>query len=217
MKTPITIKRVRQHLAYSSWKYLLLVCAVIFGWNLVYTVTAYRPPQEKIVDIYIYSFGEQLDELNAYMTDVRQNEMSDMEQMTASYIMPDETYGTMLLSTRMAACEGDIYILPRDTFQSCASEGWFVELETISGVQETCEALGADLERCWRRNTETRERHLYGLPISAFPRLKEMALLGDDYYLTVVVNNGNDENVLNFLRILLRDMTESPALPDAAS
>lgn len=216
MKTPITMKRVRQHLAYSSWKYLLLICVAIFGWNLIYTVTAYRPPQEKIVDVYIYSFGDSADALNAYMDGVRQTEMSDMEQMTATYIMPDETYGVMLLSTRMAACEGDIYILPRDSFQSCAGEGWFVELENVPGIQEECEARGIDLERCWRRNNETRDRHLYGLPVTAFPRLKEMIQLGDEYYVTVVVNNSNDENVLKFLHILLRDMAETPALPDAA-
>ena len=53
MKTPLTKERLKHHLAYNSWKYLLLVVLCVLGWNLIYTTTAYRPPAEKIVDVYL--------------------------------------------------------------------------------------------------------------------------------------------------------------------
>ena len=60
MKTPLTKERLKHHLAYNSWKYLLLVVLCVLGWNLIYTTTAYRPPVEKIVDVYLCSgYGDQ--------------------------------------------------------------------------------------------------------------------------------------------------------------
>ena len=49
--TPINKERLRNHLTYSGWKYLLLVIASIFVWNLVYAQTAYRSPQDKRIDV----------------------------------------------------------------------------------------------------------------------------------------------------------------------
>ena len=39
MKTPITIKAIRQHFTYAWWKYALLALLAIFGWNLLSAIT----------------------------------------------------------------------------------------------------------------------------------------------------------------------------------
>ena len=74
MKTPLTKERVKHHLTYHSWKYLMLVALSIMGWNLIYTTTAYRPPAEKIVDVYLCaSYGDQ-EALDAYLENIRLTE-----------------------------------------------------------------------------------------------------------------------------------------------
>ncbi len=53
MKTPLTKARWKHHLAYNGWKYILVLILSIIGWNLIYTMTAYRPPEDKKVDVYL--------------------------------------------------------------------------------------------------------------------------------------------------------------------
>ena len=74
MKTPVNIKTIRKHMLYNSWKYILLVICTIFFWNLAFTMTAYRPPQEKIVDLYIYGSME-YEGLEAYWKQVNAEEL----------------------------------------------------------------------------------------------------------------------------------------------
>ncbi|MGN0747715.1 MAG: hypothetical protein ACI4ML_13625 [Aristaeellaceae bacterium] len=209
MKTPVTKDSLRNHLNYSWWKYLLLICLAAFGWNLIYTMTAYRPPEEKKVNIIVACMGEQ-EQLNAYMEDIRVNEMSDMEEMTSLFMYLDEMYGEMQLSTYIAAGEGDLYILAKDQFQSYAANGAFLPLEEMEGFTELCEAYGIDTDKGWRINTDVRERHLYGIPLSSLPGLKAYLYTNEEYYLSFVCNGGNDENTYKFLQILLRDMHTAP-------
>ena len=74
MRTPLTRKRFSNHLTYSGWKYLVLLCCSILCWNLIYTMTEPRPPEEKVVSLYAMGMGNQAG-LDAYMENVRINEM----------------------------------------------------------------------------------------------------------------------------------------------
>ena len=69
MKTPLTKERLQNHITYSSWKYILLAVVAIFGWNLVYSVTAYQPPEEKKIILGLYTYADETD-LNLYMENI---------------------------------------------------------------------------------------------------------------------------------------------------
>ena len=209
MKTPITKETLKHHWNYSWWKYLMLVLCAIFGWNLIYTTTAYRPPEEKKVVLLATDLGEQ-DALNAYMENVRLTEMPDMEQMDTMMMFMDETYGAMQLSTYIAAGEGDVYVLSKDDFQSYAASGAFVELDLLDEVMDFCDEHELDVTKGWRTNTELHEKHLYGIPLKCLPGLQQYLYATDDYYVSIVVNNGNQDNVVKFFNILLRDMVDMP-------
>ena len=75
MKTPVTHKRLQNHLTYSWWKYVLMMVLVIFFWSILFTTTRYRPPEEKKVIVGVYGAGNQT-ALDAYMEDVRQLRLS---------------------------------------------------------------------------------------------------------------------------------------------
>ena len=204
MKTPINSRTLKQHLAYSWWKYLL-VAVLAFGLvDLLYSVTAYRSPADKRVEFYVYGQMDQ-EKLTAYMENVRKTEMEDMEVMTPLQLLDDGYYGSMQLMTYMAVGEGDVYLLPRDEFVTGASGGSFLPLEEDKELMALFDEAGISLQNGWRKNTETGENHLCGIPQNKLPGLSQYATATDGY-LCVIVNGGNDANALKFLRILCRDM-----------
>ena len=206
MKTPVNGKTLRQHLTYAWWKYALVIIVGTLGVNLLYTVTAYRSPAEKKVDLYVYGVADQT-LLSAYMDEVRLTKMPDMEEMSALLMTTDASYGPMQISTYVAAGEGDIYILPRDEFVSLASGGAWVPLENNSGITSIFTERDISLQSGWRREAETGESHLYGIPLSKLPGLSRY-LYVENGFVSVLLTNGNDDNVLKFLSILCEDMVD---------
>ena len=47
----LTKKWLKNHMTYSWWKYAVLAAVCILGVNLVFTMTAYRVPEEKKVEV----------------------------------------------------------------------------------------------------------------------------------------------------------------------
>lgn len=209
MKTPLSMTKIRNYVTYSWWKYALLLLLAIFGWNLVFTMTRYRPPEEKKVIINMYVDGSQ-EAMNAYMAGVNETLLPEMEEMLAQYTIPDATYGDMVFSTHIAAGEGDIFLVSMDYFQRYASGGVFKVLEDDAELMAIVEESGIDMTKGWRTETETAQKHIYGIPASQLPGLKQYVLLPDDCMVTVAINNGNDENVMIFLRQFVKDMLQEP-------
>lgn len=212
MKTPITREKIKNHLTYSLWKYALLIVIAIFGWNLVYSVTQYQPPEEKKVILGVYAYADETG-MNEYMEQVRQTAMPDMEEMIASIIMPDEMYGDMILSTRIAARECDIYLLPRTQFQNYAAQGAFMPLDTVlPDLIAELEAAGVSLSRGNRANDELGgEKHQYAIPTAMMTELQNMLMVDvSDMYLCVFFETDNNDNVLKFFEQLVRDMLNMP-------
>ena len=208
MKTPINAETLRHHFTYSWWKYVLVLIAGIFLVNLIFTVTAPRIPEDKRVDFYVYGLSDS-ESLNAYMEKVRSEKMPDMQSMTSLTMFPNDAYGPMQLMTYMSAQEGDVFLLTRDEFLSYASSGAFLPLEDDEELMGIFNEAGIDLRRGWRTLADSDETHLYGIPADMLPGLNALCY-ADNGFLTVTVYNGNQENVMKFLRILCRDMLVAP-------
>ena len=82
MKTPINKKTLTQHFQYSWWMYLLSAVLCFFLWDLMYTVTAPRTPDNEKLELYLYAYGEE-NAVNDYLEKVHTTEMSDVTEMTA--------------------------------------------------------------------------------------------------------------------------------------
>ena len=209
MKTPVNRQTLSQHFRYSWWKYFLLVILAVFGVNLLYTVTAYRSPPEKVIDFYVYGYADTT-ALNAYMDSVHKSDFPDMEEMSSTVLVEDDTYGPMQLTTYITAGEGDLYLLPRENFISMAGGSAFLPLETDEELMALFDEAGISLQSGWRRETDSGENHLYGIPYSKLPGLANYCYAKDGF-LCVLTTGGNDANTLKFLRILCRDMLAEPA------
>ncbi len=213
MKTPVTKEKLQNHFTYSLWKYALLAVAAIFGWNIIYSVTEYQPPEEKKVIMGVYAYAD-TESVDRYMEGVRQELMPDMEEMISNIIAPDEMYGDMILSTRIAARDCDIYVLPRAQFQNYAAEGGFMPLEeALPGLIADLEAAGISLSRGYRANDELDgEKHQYAIPCAELPGIQQLMMVDtSDMYLCVFFETGNNENVLAFFERFVRDMMAEPA------
>ena len=209
MKTPVTSKSLRQHFTYNWWMYLL-IALIAFGLvDLLYTVTAYRSPRDKTIGFYVYGFVNDKD-MSAYLDNVRETEMTDMEEMTPVMLTPDEAYGPMQLLTYLSAGEGDVYMLPREQFLNYAMGGSMAALEDDAELMALFNAAGINLQSGWRRQTETGENHLYGIPQDKLPGLSQYAYVQDGF-LCVPLSGQNQENAMKFLRILCRDMITDPS------
>ncbi len=204
MKTPINSRTLRQHLTYCWWKYALIIILGALAVNIYFTVTAYRPPDDKKVDLYISGYGDE-QALSRYVAGIRESRMPDMEEMSAVFLTTDPTYGPMQLTTYIAAGEGDLYLLPRDSFVSMASQGAWIALESDGDLMALFNEAGVSLQSGWRRDSTDGNTHLFGIPVSVLPGLSKYAYV-ENGFLSVLVNGGNTGNALRFLRILCADM-----------
>ena len=208
MKTPVNTGTLKQHITYNWWKYLLIILVSLGLVDLLYSVTAYHPPREKTLGLYVYGVTTE-EPLNAYLENVRQTEMPDMDEIRSLMMLVDDTYGPMQLMTYLAAGEGDLYLIPREQFLSYATSGSLSALDQDSELIALFDAAGANLQSGWRRNTETGETHLYGIPQNKIPGLSQYAY-AQEGFLCLPVSSKNSDNALKLLRILCRDMITEP-------
>lgn len=223
MKTPLNKSRIQNHLLYSWWKYALVAAISLMGWSLIFSATAYRPPEEKKIVTGMYAYSEGV-ALQAFMDDARANILPEMEEISFEALMPDETYGDMILSTRVAARDYDLYVLPRDKFSSYAGQGAFMALEEVlPDLVKELEDAGISLSRGWRSINDpdtdkpTGERHLYGIPCADLPNASYLLETDTtDAYVSLFFETGNDENAIRFFELLIREMMKEPAVQTAA-
>lgn len=202
MKTPINRETLKLHWMYSWWKYVLAVVLCVFGINLIYTVTEPRIPDSEKLDVLIYGNAD-TEAMDAWLEEVRAAQFPEQKKFTATALMPDETYGPMALMARLGANEGDVFVLPREQYQAYAGSGAFMALEDQLDVGALGEEMGVLLERAWRRDEDSGERHLYGLPIGAFPQLKAWCQVPENSYVSIRVRLDEDDRALRLLLLML--------------
>lgn len=209
--TSIRHNRLKNHLSYDIWKYVLVVALCWFGWELIYTATAYRSPQDKRVDVYIMSSTASEDSVQAFLQPLWEQAVPDMELVEGVILMSggaDDYYTTMNLTTKIAAGEGDIYLLPQDVFKQYALSGAFLPLDQYVDQGEIrIDGIDTATARLTLVNDETGEAasHLYGVPTeSLYGLMNGMQYDNRDAVMAIAVNNGNDENVVRFMDALIQ-------------
>ncbi len=215
ISTPLTKKKVSDHLTYSLWKYVLLAAAAFMFWELFYTQTAYRVPQEKRVDVYIKSGTTSQEIADAFMEPLWKESVPEMELVSSTLISSSDDYtSVMQLSVWIAAGEGDIYILPSSDFKSYASSGAFLSLEdyvadgtiNVEGIDlsggKVQGYLGSDDDG---NDLYEEEPRLYGIPLeSLYGYMEGMSLDNRGMVMAVLANNQNTENVIPFMNALIQ-------------
>ncbi len=203
--------RMRNHFAYDIWKYLLIIAVCWFGWDLLYTQTAYRSPQDKRIDVYIMSATASDEMVEAFLKPIWEEATPDMELVEGVSLLPggvEDYYTNMTLTVRLAAGEGDIYFLPQDVFKSFALNGVFIPLDDyVAQGRINIDGLSVDTARLTVIDDESGEAqaHLYGVPTDALYGLMDgMQFDNRNAVMTIAVNSGNEDNVVTFFNALLQ-------------
>ena len=137
MRLPITRERIRTHFHYGWWQYALLIGLAIFGWNLLYTTTRYRSPEALKVEWYCQGAVsmEAQAQLDALLEELRLQLFPEMEEVTFTTIVYDQTYGDMQLLVWSSAGQGDLAQDERDddnaVCDQVAGEGSLIFLHTL--------------------------------------------------------------------------------------
>ena len=208
IKTPITKERLRTHFTYHFWKYLLVIAASVFGWNILYTTTAYRSPENLRIDLYIQSAGVTEQSAAAFVEPIWKDTVPEMESVSSVLLAnAQDYYSSMQLSVYMMAGEGDIYLLSPNDFKSFAAQGVFVDLEPI--IEDGRLDVGdIDLAAGYIAQVDSdgipiEEKKLYGIPASTLTGLQTGMGLERDLMISVTTFNGNDDNVIAFLNAFI--------------
>lgn len=212
MQTPVTRKTIKDHLTYSWWKYALLVVVAFMAWSIIYTVTTYKPPEEKKIVLGALCPGTD-QYLNAYMENVRQEQMPDMELIEALSFTPDGSNDEVILATHIVAKDCDVYILPETQFKNWAAKGAFKKLDVeLKDLVAYLQEEGINLNSGLCATEDAGSLSLYGIPCRDLPGMEQI-LYADtsNLYLCVFHETGNDANVLKFTDIFVRDMLVAPA------
>lgn len=223
IKTPFTKMRLRNHMTYNSWKYLVVIIASVFGWNLLYTTTAYRSPENLRVDVYMQSSTATNEGVDAFFKPIWDECIPEMETVTNVLLTSSTSsdyYGTMQLSVYIMAGEGDIYMLCTEDFKNYASQGAFLDLTpfvesgelNIDGI-DTSAGYVATVDE---NGIPTGETQFFGLPAYTLDGFRTgMNVHNRDLIIGVTAFNNNEENVIKFLNGLVQagrvQETETPA------
>jgi len=132
IKERITKKWLRNHLSYCWWKYLALAAACVFCVDILFTMTAYRPPEEKKVEIYVLNDYVEASAVQAELSSLFFERFPEQEELTVLSINigSDDMYARMQFTTYAAAQQGDVYMMPVSEFRNLTAEEYdaFVDL-----------------------------------------------------------------------------------------
>lgn len=200
---PITKRKISHHFQYAIWMYLVLAALALFGWNLIYTTTRYRPPENKQVEFYAQTNAASEELLNGLADRIHEEIMPEMESVTATAVtISEDYYGDMQLTVWISAAQGDVYLISKDYFERFAASGAFMDLQPLIDAGQL-DADGLSLSGGTIRQTDTDIRGLYGIPAEDLPGFADYMVDTKDMYLCILYNNGNDEYSVKFLNYLL--------------
>ncbi len=184
--TKITKDRLRNHFTYNWWKYLLVALVAVFGWDMVFTTTAYRPPKDRRLDGYIVGYSTP-EETLAWLRDetlALLPQMEDSSFQSIVYTDSDNYYGTMQLTTYMGAGEGDVMLLPRERFDVLADGDAFLRLDDAiaNGV---IDLRGIDVTTA-TLTLQDGEAGVYGIPADELYGLLSYGIMNEGFVLCVM-------------------------------
>jgi len=233
VNTKITRERARSHFQYGFWKYALLAVFAVFGWNLFYSVTAYRPPDDKKVDTYFVTYALSGDTTDA-LSDMAAPAFPDMEALnflSISMSTDDDYYGNMQLSTYIGAQEGDVYVMTWERFQTYAASGVFLPLDSyIASGALDLRGIAPGKGEMTLADSDTGEAYehgVYGVPADSLYGMMGLGVDNRGLWMGVTIYSGNKDNAVKMIDWLIETFqadppegiaeTNDPSAPDATA
>ena len=210
----VTKKWLRNHWHYSWWKYMVLAMICIMGVNVLFTTTAYRPPEEKKIELYVCNGYVDQQVMEEQVSKVFFERFPEQEEMTLMNInlASGDMYVQMQYKTYLAAQQGDVLLIPEAQVYQLAEEGAdnaFMELSPYieRGVIDL-DALG--VEGLMLKDSAGVEG-IYAIPADTLYGLFALGNAPENSYLCVTSFSGNEDTAAAVLSLLFElYQTEKP-------
>ncbi len=205
---PVTKRRIQNHFHYSFWKYILLVVLAVFGWNLIFTTTRYRPPESAKVEFFAEGAMAENPALDALVARIHHDVMPEMEEVSSTTVTFDDAYGDMQLTVWVSAGQGDVYLIAKSRFLNIAANDGTLELGPYidSGALDVS---GIDLAAATLQHADGQK--VMGVPADSLTALADYGLPNEGMVLCVLANGGNDDYAVKFLNALIADLRAEAA------
>lgn len=203
----VTKKRLMDHWRYGWWKYALLLVVTALGVDLLFAVTAYRPPEDRCLQVYLCNGYADASALSLDLWDGLKAACPEQEQLTAMNIdlLGGDMNTRIQFSTYIAVHEGDVCLLPAAEAYALAEEGAelaFLELTPYieSGV---IDAGGIDLTR-GEMDASDGMRGLYAIPADSLTGLADYGCDPSGGMLVAMAYGGNDDAAATLIGQMLQ-------------
>ena len=202
----ITKSWLKNHWAYSWWKYLVLTAICIMGVNILFTSTAYRAPEEKKIELYVACGYVDQQALQDQLSGVFFERYPEQEELVVMNInlASGDVYTQMQFTTYLAAQQGDVLLLPKQQMYQLADSGAdnaFLELTPYieSGV--------IDLEKAGVEGLMLKDEAgvegIYAIPADSLYGLFDLGCNTAQSYLCLTSFGGNEDTAAGVLNMLL--------------
>ena len=146
----LTKKKLKNHFAYSWWKYALAAAVSAMLVSVVFAVTEYRPPAEKKVELYVLNSYIETETFQQDFWPELQARKPEQEALTVLNInLTDSSniYAPMQFSTYVAAQQGDLFLISRDEMLKITYDGAQEALVELTDYLDSgvIDAAGLDL------------------------------------------------------------------------
>jgi len=215
VNTRITKARVRHHFSYGVWKYVLLAVLAVVGWDLLYNMTAYRPPADKKLDVFVVSPGADTERMHADLQEPLRAAFPDQEAFTFMNIglgADMDPNAVIQFTTYVGAQQGDLFLMSMDLFRQYGRDvegGMFLRLDdAIASGLITIE--GIDIAPA-RFTPAGGEPGVYGIPARTLYGLTEYLINNEHMVWAIPVYTGNPDNAARLISFMIeRFGTEKP-------
>ncbi len=199
IKPRFTGKALKNHFDYMGWMYILIPIVLAIFWSLAYSVTQYRPPEDKILSFYMVGNSMDQEKTDALAAEVAPvfPEMEEFDFMPVVLEDVNDYQNWQRFTTLVFAQQGDVYLMDAEVFDSLCADGAFLPLD---GLVET----DIDLSSTTRATDDDPEPHVYAIPADSL-----YGLFTNEYFdmrrtvLAVMVFSTNPEESVELVQWLV--------------
>lgn len=223
--TRITKDRLRNHLHYGKWIYVLIAAVAFFVVSLAYDMTEYTPDKHHRVDFQlvgntILTDGKALEAVGqAALAAVkpRDGRLEAVNFYNIGFTGDDalDYYGSIKFTTMLAAGEGAVFCVDRALMERLAGQGGALPLDGYVESGALPRALGVTLPELDGDGNPTGASHVYALDLSGLGLMlsDDIGYDSRDKYAMVLASCVNPDTAAAVLNSVIEQLT-GPA-PDS--
>lgn len=204
----ITKKRLKNHFAYSWWKYALAAVLSVMGVSLVFAATRYEPPADRQLTVYVLNDYTDAETMQADLwTRIKEAHPEQEALFVQNIDLTDSSniYAPMQFSTYVAAQQGDVFLIPYDEMLKIVADGPEDALVDLTAYIESgvIDVSGLDLSACTMKKLDgttgiyaVPADQLYGLRTAYYNDAKGSVLC-------IPIYSQNQDTAAEAIRILM--------------